>query len=172
MQSKLSHPVWRLVFCFAFALATAGTSRLKADVHPQLFLTDCLQQTFLGCNVVRIDKFSVSDEPKKSAELSLDNGQATFNAFGDLKEPDRLEGFSVGIALEMMRAEDPLKKGRQLYSITPTNPPEELQQQLGKNQLRLVWTPSTTDRPGSIRLLLVSPDNKVLQTLDLRQNGT
>ena len=172
MQTNLPHPVLRFVCCLGLSLAAAGVSRLEADEPLQLFLTDCLQHKFLGCNVVRVDKFSVSDEPKKTAELSLDIGKTIFNEFGDLREPDQLEGISVAIELEKLPIEDPMKKGRKLYSVSATNPPEEFRTRLGKNQMRLVWTPPTVNRPGSIRLLLISPENKVYQTLDLRLNGT
>jgi hypothetical protein len=172
MQHNLLHPVWRFVCCLGLVFVTAGVPRLEADEPLQLFLTDCQQHKFLGCNVVRVDKFSVSDDAKKTAELSLDNGKTIFNAFGDLKEPDQLEGISMAIELEKLPIEDPMKQGRKLYSVSVTKPPEEFRTRLGKNQMRLVWTPPKVNRPGSIRLLLISPENKVYQTLDLRQNGT
>ena len=172
MQTKLSPSVWRFVCFFAVTFAFAGHSQLEADEPLELYITNCLQHNFLDYNVLRVDKFSLSDEPKKTAELFLDTGKTIFNAFGDLKEPDQLEGISVDIALVKIPMEDPTKRGRRLYAVTPNNPPKALQNLLGKNQIHLVWTPPMAERPGSIRLLLVSPGNKVYQTVDLRQNGT
>jgi hypothetical protein len=60
---------------------------------------------------------------------------------------------------------DPTGKGRRIYSVEM---PKDSAAGLGKNSLRLVTPVNAKAEPAGIRLILITPDNKVLQVLDLR----
>ena len=72
---------------------------------------------------------------------------------------------SFPVKLTRLKLVDPVGKDRRIFSVEL---PEEYTAALGKNSLRLVVLADSKTEPASVRLLVVSPEDKVTQTLELR----
>jgi hypothetical protein len=119
---------------------------------------------FVGATRVVLDGFDPKDKDAKSAMLQLDKNEVTFSSFGD---PRITAVFYKPFQVKLTRLNmaDPSAKNRRIFSLEL---PKEFAADLGKNSLCLVTLIDTKSEPADVRLLVVNPKGKVMQTLELR----
>jgi hypothetical protein len=119
---------------------------------------------FVGATRVVVDGFDPTDKDAKSATLYLDKNEVMFSSFGD----SRLTAVfykPFQVKLTRLNIVDPSGKDRRIFSVEL---PKEFAADIGKNSLRLVTLIGTKSDPTGLRLLVVNPEDKVTQVLELR----
>jgi hypothetical protein len=119
---------------------------------------------FVGATRVVVDGFDPTDKDAKSATLYLDKNEVMYSSFGD----QRLTAVfykPFQVKLTRLNMADPSGKDRRIFLVEL---PKEFAADLGKNSLRLVTLIGTKSDPTGLRLLVVNPEDKVTQVLELR----
>ena len=149
--------------CLIFLLGAAWCDTTAEQGKSVKFASERSPYPFAGATRVVLDGFDPTDKDAKSAMLQLDKNEVTFSSFG---EPRITAVFykAFQVKLTRLKLADPAGKDRRIFSVEL---PKEIAADLGKNSLRLV-TPGPKSDAAGIRLLVVNPEDKVTQILELR----
>jgi hypothetical protein len=151
--------------CLMVGAAWCGTE--SGQVKGGKYASERSPYTFVGATRVVMDGFDPADKDAKSATLQLDQNEVNFSSFGEARITAVFyKPFAV--KLTRLNLADPSGKDRRIFSVEL---PSDLAADLGKNSLRLVTWAGAKSEPAGIRLLLVNPENKVTQVLELRSAG-
>ena len=151
---------WGLICLVAVAWGGPNAGQRK-NVR---FASERSPYPFFGASRVMVEDFDPTDKGATAAMLQLDKNEVLYSSFG---EPRVTAVFYKPFQVKLTRLNiaDPAGKGRHMFSVEL---PKEVAADLGKNSLRLVTVPTKDSELVGIRLLLVNPDNKVTQILELR----
>lgn len=117
-----------------------------------------------GATQITIRKFNLLNTDVKSAVVQFDQNELSFNLFGDSRIGAKFYE-PVEVVLVPLALPNPDHKNRRIYTLEVGS---EQQKALGKNTLRVVVPVEFATKQLGLRLLVVDPTNKVLNTLLLR----
>lgn len=143
-------------------LSIAWSAEATGGDKASKFASERSQHRFLGATQVVLAHFNPSAKEMKTT-LQLDRNDVSFSPFGDPQLTVVLyKPFEVKVTrLDMA---DPMGKNRSIFSVEL---PKEQSEALGKKALRLVWPVGEKAQPPGVRLLLLDPMGKVIQTREL-----
>ena len=143
-------------------LASFGTTQSKGREFK--FSSERSPYPFAGATRVVLEGFDPEGKEAKTAMLQLDKNAVAYSAFG---EPMLTAVFykPFPVTLSPLSIADPSGQNRRVFAIEL---PKEIGADLGKKSMRLVTLSGKKSEPVGVRLLLVNPDNKVTQVLELR----
>jgi hypothetical protein len=154
----------RPAYVLFLAAAWCGFGAADEGAKAGRYTSDRNANTFVGATRVVLDDFDPTDKEAKSATLQLDKNEVTFSSFGD-PQITAVSYKSFPVKLTRLKIADPAGKDRRIFSVAL---PKEHAEALGKNSLRLVALIGTKSELPGVRLLVVNPEDKVTQTLELR----
>ena len=150
--------------CMIFLLGTAWCGTGHGQGKSTKWVSERNPFPFVGATRVVIDGFDSKDKNAASALLQLDKNEVIFSSFGESQITAVLyKPFQV--QLTRLNMADPSGKDRRIFAVAL---PKDYAADLGQNSLRLVVPANTTSEAAGIRLLVVNPQDKVTQVLELR----
>jgi hypothetical protein len=145
-------------------IAAGGLAATAGAEKPGKYVSERSQYPFLGATQVILSDFAPMGKETSTAKLLLDANELTFSAFGDVRITAVLYK-PVEVKLTRVKADDPTGKDRRVFAVEL---PRERAELLNKRSLQLVWPVGEKGQPAGVRLLVLDPAGKVMQTLELR----
>lgn len=152
--------------CAIFLVGAPWSGATGGEKKSVRYVSERSAYPFVGATRVALESFDPADKDAKSAMLQLDNNEVTFSAFGEPRITAVFYKF-VEVKLTRLDMTDPTAKDRRIFAVEL---PKEFAACLGKNSLRLVTPIGPKNEPAGIRLLVVNPEDKVTQVLELRRS--
>jgi hypothetical protein len=162
----MSHKTAFATTCFVLFAGVAWCAAMQASQGEKgrRYASDRNAISFIGATRIVLEGFDATDKDAKSATLQLDKNALTFSVFGDAQITTVFyKPFPV--ELTALKIADPAGKDRRIFAVAL---PKEQAEGLGKNSVRLVAPANAKGETPAVRLLLVNPEGKVVQAVELR----